>query len=229
MCFARVRVLRLAHDVFCAALRLLVCSNRDAFFVHSTGFAQQLTYRLLTLFNSQSGSIRRDAAAIVFLLMRENWLARGDCQRMKLAITIGINRTSDPSIKVRLSETAFEESLAALAQCAVADRRRAPLPPAFDDSLREVAALMLTVLRNMIRIRQFAGDPERLADLYQQLCDSYRNSPDLRATWLHTLATLHESQRNFEEAAQCRIHMSALISAYLRIIKVHVCVFVGVA
>lgn len=36
------------------------------------------------------------------------------------------------------------------------------------------------------------------------------------ASWLDTLAFLHESTQHYEEAAQCRIHMVALVAAHLR-------------
>jgi hypothetical protein len=39
-------------------------------------------------------------------------------------------------------------------------------------------------------------------DIYQRIADGYRNSPDLRLTWLLSMAKLHESQTNHAEAAQ---------------------------
>lgn len=201
------------------ALRIVICGFRDSLFAFSTGHAQQLTFRILTLFNSECGAVRRDAAALFYLMMRENFLVRGNCQRMKLAATVGINRLSEPNLKLKLSEEYFLNALEAVGQYAQDDRACGALPANFLAAVKESQTLLQTILRNMIRIRTFSYDPERLADLYQELCDGYRNSPDLRATWLQTLASFHESRKDYEEAAQCRIHLSALISTYLGILK----------
>lgn len=38
-------------------------------------------------------------------------------------------------------------------------------------------------------------------------------------TWLESLATYHRQNQNFLEAAQCRIHISAIVCGYLTLLK----------
>ncbi len=199
----------------CKVLRLVTGTFRSALFVQGTGFAQHLTYRLLGLFNSEHGTIRRNAAAMMAVLMRDNFAARGNCNRMLLAGTIGINRMSDPTLKLPLQHALFAESLGTFSKVAASFE----LGSAFDSIVGGFHSMFQSVLSNMARIKEFSYDPERLAELYNELCEGYRNSPDLRAAWLETLAFHHESQQNYEEAAQCRIHLSALVSTYLTLLK----------
>ncbi len=45
-----------------------------------------------------------------------------------------------------------------------------------------------------------------------QISKGYTDSPDLRVTWLENLANYHRLKENYFEAAQCRVHISAMIS-----------------
>ena len=47
----------------------------------------------------------------------------------------------------------------------------------------------------------------------------YQNSPDLRLTWLETMAAKHDSQQHYAEAAMCKIHCAALVSEYLHMLE----------
>lgn len=52
-----------------------------------------------------------------------------------------------------------------------------------------------------------------------QISKGYIDSPDLRVTWLESLATYHRQNQNWLEAAQCRIHICAIVSGYLTLLK----------
>ena len=58
-----------------------------------------------------------------------------------------------------------------------------------------------------------------LADLYYYMNTGYQNSPDLRLTWLETMAAKHDSQQHYAEAAMCKIHCAALVSEYLHMLE----------
>jgi hypothetical protein len=64
-------------------------------------------------------------------------------------------------------------------------------------------------------MRQQAQDPELLIDLQHSLANSYSATPELRKTWLETMAHHHTRLGNWSEVAQCRIHVAALITEYL--------------
>lgn len=50
---------------------------------------------------------------------------------------------------------------------------------------------------------------------YCQIALAYSDTPDLRATWLSGLASLHEKSENYAEAAVCKMHVAALVADYL--------------
>lgn len=65
-------------------------------------------------------------------------------------------------------------------------------------------------------LSEHADDPEMLADLQVSLANSYAGSPELRRTWLESLARLHIRHGNIAEAAECQMHIAALIAEVLR-------------
>ncbi len=53
-------------------------------------------------------------------------------------------------------------------------------------------------------------------DLHYSLALSYRDSPELRQTWLDSIAALHLKYGNYSEAAQCCIHIAGMVAEYLK-------------
>ena len=51
------------------------------------------------------------------------------------------------------------------------------------------------------------NDPEKLVDLHYSLAKSYGNSPELRQTWLDSMATLHLKYGNYSEVCSDIIMM----------------------
>ena len=74
-----------------------------------------------------------------------------------------------------------------------------------------------TVLSSSAQMKEYHNDPEKLADLYYDLAQSYASSPELRKTWLNNLLELHASRGNYSEAAMCCLHMAGLIAEYLKL------------
>ena len=194
-----------------SAARLIICTFRKVFFSLRNGYAQELTHRIMILFSSLNGSIRGQAAVLMHALMRENYRTRNNCRRMMLAGTIGVNRLSEPGLKIAFDRNRFVESLEYM--------QRLGKGCNFENATFEFHDMVSSVLTNMARISECTYDPERLAELYFELCENYQKNPDIKAAWLHTLAFLHERNGHHEEAAQCRIHLSALISTFLALVK----------
>ncbi len=48
-------------------------------------------------------------------------------------------------------------------------------------------------------IQEHRNDPEKLLDLQYSLAKSYANSPELRHTWLQSMALLHIEHKNYSE------------------------------
>nr|XP_006823927.1 PREDICTED: dedicator of cytokinesis protein 9-like [Saccoglossus kowalevskii] len=66
------------------------------------------------------------------------------------------------------------------------------------------------------QMKEHENDPEMLVDLQYSLAKSYASTPELRKTWLESMARIHEKNRDFSEAAYCYIHVAALVAEYLK-------------
>ncbi len=56
-----------------------------------------------------------------------------------------------------------------------------------------------------------------------------QDSPDLRVIWLNNLAQDLKSRGAFEEAAQCKFNVAALVIGYMALLKPHEAVAIDVA
>jgi hypothetical protein len=57
-------------------------------------------------------------------------------------------------------------------------------------------------------------------DLRHSIAEGYKHSPDLRLAWLKELAELHSKSKRHAEAAQCYLHMVAMIAEYKIMVEV---------
>ena len=82
----------------------------------------------------------------------------------------------------------------------------------FPNEVRDLTKRAQTVLKATSQMRQQAQDPELLIDLQHSLANSYSATPELRKTWLETMARHHARFGNWSEVAICQIHVAALIA-----------------
>lgn len=196
------------------SLKYLIQTFREPLFRHVTPYCSDITYEVLRYCNSPSPNVRNQAAALFYLLLRTNYETVGNFSRMKLQSTIGVNGLEQEGIAK--APERFQASLGAVAHFAKED---GSMPPEFADQVQDLTDRLFTVLRDSIKISNYSYDPEMTADLYYQVSKGYVASPDLRASWLSTLSKYHEEKENWEEAAQCRIHLASLISVYINKLK----------
>ena len=69
-----------------------------------------------------------------------------------------------------------------------------------------------TVLMATSQMKEHQNDPEMLVDLQYSLAKSYASTPELRKTWLDSMARIHIKHENFSEvsksyASMARIHI----------------------
>ena len=65
-------------------------------------------------------------------------------------------------------------------------------------------------------LQEHRNDPEKLLDLHYNLANSYANSPELRFTWLESMAKLHLSYGNHSEVSSflsLHLHLCFLYSS----------------
>ena len=71
----------------------------------------------------------------------------------------------------------------------------------FPGEVRDLTKRALTVLKATSQMRQQAQDPELLIDLQHSLANSYSATPELRKTWLETMARHHARLANWSEVS----------------------------
>jgi hypothetical protein len=71
--------------------------------------------------------------------------------------------------------------------------------PEFTEQVTQLVVRLNTILEDSVKILKHAQnkDTEMLADLYHHIAQSYSTAPDLRLTWLDSLATLHERNKYY--------------------------------
>jgi dedicator of cytokinesis protein 9/10/11 len=74
----------------------------------------------------------------------------------------------------------------------------------FPGEVRDLTKRALTVLKATSQMRQQAQDPELLIDLQHSLANSYSATPELRKTWLETMARHHARFGNWSEVRRTR-------------------------
>ncbi|XP_042749868.1 dedicator of cytokinesis protein 9-like [Tympanuchus pallidicinctus] len=65
------------------------------------------------------------------------------------------------------------------------------------------------------QMKEHENDPEMLVDLQYSLAKSYASTPELRKTWLDSMARIHVKNGDLSEAAMCYVHVAALVAEYL--------------
>ncbi|KAJ8310078.1 hypothetical protein KUTeg_011943 [Tegillarca granosa] len=86
----------------------------------------------------------------------------------------------------------------------------------FPAEVKDLTKKIRTVLMATSQMKEHENDPEMLIDLQYSLAKSYASTPELRKTWLDSMAKIHNRYGNYSEAAHCYIHIAALVAEYLK-------------
>lgn len=72
----------------------------------------------------------------------------------------------------------------------------------FPVEVKDLNKRIRTVLMATAQMREHNNDPEMLVDLQHSLANSYASTPELRHTWLETMARNHARDGNFSEVIE---------------------------
>lgn len=204
----------LSKHVF-AALRAFINNFSTAIFRGNAALCGQVVYELLKCCDSRLTSIRQDACAVLYLLMRSNFefSGRKGLTRVHLQVIISVSQMIGNVIG--LNNARFQESLSLINSYASSDK--AMKGTGFPIEVKDLTKRVRTVLMATAQMQAHQGtDPERLLELQQSLANSY-STPELRHTWLVTMARNHEQNGDLSEASCCNLHIAALIAEYLKL------------
>ncbi len=89
----------------------------------------------------------------------------------------------------------------------------------FPEQVQDLVFNLHMILSDTVKMKEYQDDAWMHMDLMYRIAKGYQNSPDLRLTWLETMAAKHEHNQHYAEAAMCKIHCAALVSEYLHMLE----------
>lgn len=204
----------LSKHVF-ASLRAFINNFSPALFKGPASLCGQLVFELLKCCDSRLSSLRQESCAVLYLLMRSNFefSGRKGLTRVHLQVIISVSQMIGNVIG--LNNARFQESLSLINSYASSDK--AMKGTGFPVEVKDLTKRVRTVLMATAQMQAHHMDPERLLELQHSLANSYASTPELRHTWLVTMARNHEQNGNMSEAACCHLHIAALMAEYLRL------------
>ncbi|XP_046891317.1 dedicator of cytokinesis protein 10 isoform X2 [Hypomesus transpacificus] len=196
-----------------AALRLFIQKFPSAFFQGKADLCGCLCYEILRCCNHRSSSTQTEASALLYFFMRNNFEFTKGKSIVRSHLQV-IKAVSQLIADAGIGGSRFQQSLAIINNFANGD---APLKnTAFPAEVKDLTKRIRTVLMATAQMKEHEKDPEMLVDLQYSLANSYASTPELRRTWLESMAKIHVRNGDLSEAAMCYIHISALIAESLK-------------
>ncbi|XP_023683587.1 dedicator of cytokinesis protein 9-like isoform X16 [Paramormyrops kingsleyae] len=214
LCFLQINQSETALRQIFDSLRTLIFKFPCAFFDGRADMCASLCYEVLKCCHSKLSSIRGDAARLLYILMRSNfdYTGRKCFVRTHLQVVIAVSQLIADVIGV--GGTRFQQSLSIINNCANSDRTIKYT--AFPSDVKDLTKRIRTVLMATEQMKEHEHDPEMLVDLQYSLAKSYASTPELRKTWLDSMARIHVKNGDLSEAAMCYVHVAALVAEYLQ-------------
>ncbi|TNN55781.1 Dedicator of cytokinesis protein 10 [Liparis tanakae] len=172
-----------------------------------------LCYEILKCCNHRSSSTQTEAAALLYFFMRKNFEFTKGKSIVRSHLQV-IKAVSQLIADAGIGGSRFQQSLAIINNFANGDAPLKNTP--FPAEVKDLTKRIRTVLMATAQMKEHEKDPEMLVDLQYSLANSYASTPELRCTWLESMAKVHVRNGDLSEAAMCYIHISALIAESLK-------------
>ncbi|KAM6945556.1 dedicator of cytokinesis protein 9-like isoform 1-T1 [Aplochiton taeniatus] len=213
LCFVQIPQSEAALKQVFTSLRTFIFKFPCTFFDGRADMCASLCYELLKCCNSKLSSIRSDAAHLLYFLMKSNfdYTGRKSFVRTHLQVVIAVSQLI--ADVVGIGGTRFQQSLSVINNCANSDK--SIKHTAFPSDVKDLTKRIRTVLMATEQMKEHENDPEMLVDLQYSLAKSYASTPELRKTWLDSMARIHHKNGDLSEAAMCYVHVAALVAEYL--------------
>ncbi|XP_048048661.1 dedicator of cytokinesis protein 9 isoform X6 [Megalobrama amblycephala] len=214
LCFLQINQSETALKQVFTSLRTFIYKFPCTFFEGRADMCASFCYEILKCCNSKLSSIRSDAAHLLYFLMKSNfdYTGRKSFVRTHLQVVIGVSQLIADVIGI--GGTRFQQSLSVINNCANSDKTIKST--AFPSDVKDLTKKIRTVLMATAQMKEHERDPEMLVDLQYSLAKSYASTPELRKTWLDSMARIHVKNGDLSEAAMCYVHVAALVAEYLR-------------
>ncbi|XP_047211342.1 dedicator of cytokinesis protein 9-like isoform X6 [Girardinichthys multiradiatus] len=213
LCFLQIPQSEAALKQVFTSVRTFIFKFPCTFFDGRADMCASLCYEILKCCNSKLSSIRSDAAHLLYFLMKSNfdYTGRKSFVRTHLQVVIAVSQLIADVIGI--GSTRFQQSLSIINNCANSDK--SIKHTAFPSDVKDLTKRIRTVLMATEQMKEHENDPEMLVDLQYSLAKSYTSTPELRKTWLDSMARIHNKNGDLSEAAMCYVHVAALVAEYL--------------
>ncbi|XP_012583037.1 PREDICTED: dedicator of cytokinesis protein 10 isoform X2 [Condylura cristata] len=196
-----------------ASLRLFICKFPSAFFQGPADLCGSFCYEVLKCCNHRSRSTQTEASALLYFFMRKNFEYNKQKSIVRSHLQL-IKAVSQLIADAGIGGSRFQHSLAITNNFANGDKQMKNSN--FPAEVKDLTKRIRTVLMATAQMKEHEKDPEMLVDLQYSLANSYASTPELRRTWLESMAKIHARNGDLSEAAMCYIHIAALIAEYLK-------------
>uniref|UniRef100_A0ACB8FIS6 Dedicator of cytokinesis protein 9 n=2 Tax=Sphaerodactylus townsendi TaxID=933632 RepID=A0ACB8FIS6_9SAUR len=213
LCFLKKNQSETALKNVFSALRSLIFKFPSTFYEGRADMCSALCYEILKCCNSKLSSIRMDASQLLYFLMRNNFDYTGKRSFVRTHLQVIISVSQLIADVVGIGGTRFQQSLSIINNCANSDRLIKHTT--FPSDVKDLTKRIRTVLMATAQMKEHENDPEMLVDLQYSLAKSYASTPELRKTWLDSMAKIHVKNGDLSEAAMCYVHVTALVAEYL--------------
>ncbi|XP_022913566.1 dedicator of cytokinesis protein 7 [Onthophagus taurus] len=198
-----------------ASQRSLVYKFHSALFDDESNHCAKLCLLLLKHCGSNLPSVRSQAAASLYLLMRQTFQIGNNFARVKMQVTMSLSKLVGTSSS--FSDDSLRRSLKTILE--YGERDNDLIDTSFPEQVRDLVFNLHMILSDTVKMKEFQDDPEMLLDLMYRIAKGYQNSPELRLTWLDSMAQKHKERGNFCEAGMCCLHSAALVAEYLAMLE----------
>uniref|UniRef100_A0A8D0CVJ5 Dedicator of cytokinesis 9 n=1 Tax=Sander lucioperca TaxID=283035 RepID=A0A8D0CVJ5_SANLU len=203
LCFLRINQSETALKQVFTSLRTFIYKFPCTFFEGRADMCAAFCYEILKCCNSKLNSIRSDAAHLLYFLMKSNfdYTGRKSFVRTHLQVVIAVSQLIADVIGI--GSTRFQQSLSIINNCANSDKTIKNT--AFPSDVKDLTKRIRTVLMATAQMKEHERDPEMLVDLQYSLAKSYASTPELRKTWLDSMARIHVKNGDLSEVCDKRL------------------------
>ncbi|CAG9532753.1 unnamed protein product [Cercopithifilaria johnstoni] len=202
-----------------ASQRAIVTKYPDLLFEQETEQCGELCLHLLRYCASRLPAVRSQAAASLYLLMRQSFESGASFSKVKMQITMSLSTLVSTGTKHGdwINEDCLRHSLKTVLTYSETDASidSQLRNTTFSEQVKDLVFNLHMILSDTVKMKEYTNDFEMLIDLMYRVAKGYQNNPDLRLTWLINMANKHSARDNAAEAAQCMLHAAALAAEYI--------------
>lgn len=205
LCFLQKNQSETALKNVFSALRALIYKFPSTFYEGRADMCSALCYEILKYCNSKLSSIRNEASQLLYFLMRNNFDYTGKKSFVRTHLQVIISVSQLIADVVGIGGTRFQQSLSIINNCANNDR--IIKHTTFPSDVKDLTKRIRTVLMATAQMKEHENDPEMLVDLQYSLAKSYASTPELRKTWLDSMARIHVKNGDLSEVRGKKIKL----------------------